>query len=83
MSEQIKSLPLCEHCLKYKNEVKMNPKKLEPLEVKHKMIIGKIQGYPYPFVYLAYNYFECPICHWFKFEKKPQIKTAKVDGYDY
>ena len=38
-------------------------------EVRKKVKIGKIE-FPATLIYLGYDYYECPICHWFKFVKK-------------
>lgn len=76
-------IPKCEHCKKYGNEnQQMQKKELEIEEVKTKMKIGKIFGYPYTVVYMIFDYFECPICHWFIFKKKQNIPTINIDGYN-
>jgi hypothetical protein len=43
--------------------------KLELKEVKNKVIKAKIDVI-FTLVYIGYNYYECPICHWFKFVLK-------------
>lgn len=76
-------MPKCEKCTKYgNNNSEMNKIKLEPKQIKEKMVYAKMQGYPYTFVYIAYDYFECPICHWFKFMKKKYIKSVNIEGFN-
>lgn len=72
----------CERCAKYDINSTLTHKELTIQEIKKKMKTGKIKGYPPSFIYLGYVYFECPICHWFKFVKKKNIPHAKVDGYE-
>ncbi len=73
----------CDRCAKYGNHVTMSKRELEIDEVKEKMKIGKIHGYPYQIVYLAFIYFECPICHWFKFVKKKNMPNVNIEGYNH
>lgn len=72
----------CERCEKYGTNTTLSYKELSIQEIKKKMKIGKIKGYPPSLIYLGYNYFECPVCHWFKFVKKKNIPHAKVNGYE-
>lgn len=60
----------CERCLKYDVVTTMSKRELELNEVKKKMKYDKLEEYDYRVVYLCYDYFECPICHWFKFKKR-------------
>lgn len=60
----------CERCKRFNINITMSKRELEIQEIRKKLIIGKINDIPYQLVYLAYDYFECPICHWFKFIKK-------------
>jgi|WetSurMetagenome_2_1015567.scaffolds.fasta_scaffold44185_2 hypothetical protein len=57
----------CERCRDYKVVSTMFPKKIELKELREKMKKGKIENISYLAVYVGYTYFECPICHWFKF----------------
>jgi hypothetical protein len=71
----------CEHCKKYGNKnQEMQKKELGIDEVKKKMKYGNIKGYPYTVVYMIFDYFECPICHWFMFRKKQHIPTVNIEG---
>lgn len=77
-------IPNCEHCKKYGNpKQEMQKKQLEIDDVKKKMKIGRINGYPYTVVYMIFDYFECPICHWFMFRKKQHIPTVHIEGHDH
>lgn len=59
---------ICERCLKYGNHQTLSKRTLESVaETKKKLHDGKITLWNPAIVYLTYNYFECPICHWFKF----------------
>lgn len=61
----------CDRCLKYAVKQELIKKELEPQQVKEKLRISK--AFPpqlYPLVFTYYNYFECPVCHWFKFKQK-------------
>ena len=61
----------CDRCAKYGVTSHMVKKELEPLEVKRKLANSKaFLPSLYGFVYTWYNYYECPICHWFKFKQK-------------
>jgi hypothetical protein len=62
----------CEKCKSYGiDHQELRKKELQPLEVKKKLQTSK-EFLPslYIFVYTWYNYFECPICHWWKFKQK-------------
>jgi hypothetical protein len=60
----------CDRCFHYGINTTLNKRDIDLETVKEKMRIGKINGYSPIVVYLGYDYFECPICHWFKFVKK-------------
>ena len=64
------NLIVCEKCRKYGNTTMMSKREIDLNTIRIKVKIGRIPLIP-TFVYLSYNYFECPICHWFKFVKKP------------
>lgn len=66
----------CDRCNKYLIKTELQSKELEINEVKEKMRIGKIRGYPHQLVYLGFTYFECPVCHWFKFVKNTELKET-------
>lgn len=67
----------CERCEKLgKFNQQMNMQILEPQQVKEKIQRSKIE-YKWVFVYAGYNYFECPICGWFKFVKKEQYSKLR------
>lgn len=77
----------CERCEKNgKFKQELNQKELTPQECKEKVQIARF-SYNWKFIYLGYNYFECPICRWFKFVKKEKyhkilgiIDVKKNDG---
>ena len=66
----LSNLIVCEKCRKYGNSSMMSKREIDLNTIRIKVKIGRIPLMP-TFVYLSYNYFECPICHWFKFVKKP------------
>jgi hypothetical protein len=76
----MKSMKLkCERCEKHHITTTLSYRELTLEETKKKVRIGQIKGYPSELIYLGYNYFECPICHWFKFVKKDSIPNAIED----
>lgn len=69
--ENEKEHDYCNRCLRYGIISKLNKIHKEPLEIKDKL--RKDREFPfqlYQFVYVFYNYLECPICHWYKFKQK-------------
>lgn len=73
----------CNKCKKYGIETEMKKRELDIKEVKNKMKYGKIEGYPYFWVYLLFNYFECPICHFYKFVNKRPKLSLNIEGYNH
>lgn len=59
----------CERCAKHGIKQEMRKEKISIQEVKEKILIGNFPLSKY-IVYVGYNYFECPICRWFKFVVK-------------
>jgi hypothetical protein len=61
---------ICERCKKYNvKEQEMLNKKLTLQETREKILIANIPLSKYV-IYAGYNYYECPICRWFKFVVK-------------
>lgn len=66
----------CERCEKRNINNTLSYRELTLEETKQKIKIGQIKGYPAELIYLGYDFFECPICKWFKFIKKSHIPSG-------
>jgi hypothetical protein len=66
----------CDSCKKRNINQEMLKINLDLEQTRKKLIYGKINAPPM-IVFLGYDYYECPICNWFKFVNINKYELVK------